>query len=121
MEQESNYTLEEKKEYFKKVAKWKSELIKFKDFNIYFHPKSPGKPYRKFYSNGHIKMVPWHIDDSGKFQVYLNDEKYHINVFEIEEYANEFTIGTVYNKRKMLTNSPYKIRKYNNKGEVKVL
>jgi hypothetical protein len=116
MEKESNYTLEEKKEFVERVTKWRSELKRFKNFNVYFHPNNPGKPYRKTFNNGYIKMVAWKIDDYGKFQVFLNDEKYDINVFEIEEYFNEFHIGTLYNK-----NSPYKIRKYNNKGEVKVL
>ena len=120
MEKESNYTLEERKEYLKRVAKWKSELRRFKNFNVYYHPDNPLKPYRRFFDNGKLRMVAWRIDDYGRFQVFLNDEKYYINVFDIEEYNNEFSIGTLYNKEKTFTNSSYKIKRYNNKGEVKI-
>ena len=120
MEEETYYSNAERKRYIEKVAQWRNELKQFKKFNVFYHPDNPLKPYRRVFENGKLRMVPWKINDYGQFQVYLDNEKCYINVFDIEEHNNESSIGTLYNKEKTFVNSPYKIRKYNNKGEVKI-
>ena len=85
----NNWTKEEKAEYVSKVKKWRSELKRYQDFNVYYHPDLPTKPYRKKYDNGYFKMVPWKIFKD-KISVGKDGEIYKIKIADLEAHNNGF-------------------------------
>jgi hypothetical protein len=91
METWKKWSLEERKEFKLNVAKWRSELIKYKDLNVFYHPNKPAKPYRRSFYDGKVKMVPWNIGlthGEPSFQV-KNREGESIRVF-IEDLIEHF-------------------------------
>lgn len=83
-----NYTDEEKKAFIAEVSKWRSELVKFDDFNVYYHPNKPFLPYRKTYLNGYVKMVRWSIIENTFIRCMKDNEYYDIPLSSIESHMN---------------------------------
>jgi len=95
------WTTEEKKEYVDKVKKWRSELVRYQDFNVYYHPDKPEKPYRKKFVNGYFKMVPWKIFND-HISVGKDGETYKIKISDLDRHNESPETTTL---RELLTNT----------------
>ena len=78
------WSKEEKRRYVEEVVQWRSELVRYYDFNVYYHPDKPTLPYRRIYQNGYIKMARWNVNENGEFSVLKDNERYTLNIFDIE-------------------------------------
>ena len=83
------WTKEEKIEYAERVKKWRTELKRFKDFNVYYHPDKPEKPYRKKFVNGYFKMVPWQIFND-HISVGKDGETYKIKISDLDRHNSGY-------------------------------
>ena len=81
---EGKWSKEEKMRYIENAKKWRSELVRYNDFNVYYHPDKPTLPYRRTYQNGYVKMVRWNVNEDGKFSVLKDNERYTLSIFDIE-------------------------------------
>jgi len=84
MKQQKQWTQQEKQQYAEDVRRWKSKLVRYRDFNVYYHPDKPTLPYRKTFQNGYPKMVRWNVSEDGVFRVKKDNEQYTLNAFELQ-------------------------------------
>ena len=80
----NSYTLEQKKAFAENVAKWKSELIKIPNKNIFIHPEKPTRPYYAIKDGKYWKHKPYTIIN-GEIRYTKNGETQYIPVQKYAE------------------------------------
>ena len=91
---QKQWTLEEKLEYVEKIKRWKDELIKVPEKNIYYHPDKYWRPYYLIKEGNFFKHKPYVVKNQTiRYTKNGVTEMIHVKTFkspEQQEVENPF-------------------------------
>jgi hypothetical protein len=90
---QKQWTLEEKLEYVEKIKRWKDELIKVSEKNIYYHPEKHWRPYYLIKEGKFFKHKPYVVKNQTiRYTKNGITEMIHVSSFkpQLQEIENPF-------------------------------